>query len=133
MVEEKEQVDMKVPRAKPVSLGARALTWAQRLWRPAGTVIAVVLALLVTWHAIYGKHGVSVWQQKRAEDRALQQEIRDLQQENAEMRQQIEHLKSDPDAIEREARGNLHYAKPGEVIYTLPPQPQKQAQPQPGK
>ena len=36
------------------------------------------------------------------------------------MRQQIERLKSDPDAIEREAREKLHYAKPGEVIYTLP-------------
>ncbi len=42
------------------------------------------------------------------------------------MRQQIERLKSDPDAIEREAREKLHYAKPGEVIYTLPEQPQAQ-------
>ncbi len=110
----------------PRSLRERALDWAQRLWRPAGTVVAVVLALLVTWHVIYGKHGLSVWQQKRAEDRALQQEIKDLQQENAQMRQQIERLKSDPDAIEREAREKLHYAKPGEVIYTLPAQPQAQ-------
>ena len=82
-------------------------------------MIAVVLALLVTWHVIYGKHGLSVWQQKRAEDRALQQEIKDLQQENAQMRQHIDHLNSDPDAIEREAREKLHYAKPGEVIYTF--------------
>ncbi len=109
---------------KVALLRKRALDWAQRLWRPAGTVIAVVLALLVTWHVIYGKHGLSVWQQKRAEDRALQQEIKDLQQENAQMRQQIDRLKSDPDAIEREAREKLHYAKPGEVIYTLPDQPQ---------
>ena len=36
------------------------------------------------------------------------------------MRKQIDQLKSDPDAIEREAREELHYAKPGEVIYTLP-------------
>jgi cell division protein FtsB len=58
----------------------------------------VVLALLVTWHVIYGPHGVSVWQQKRAEDRALQQEIRSLQQENAQMRQQVERLQSDPES-----------------------------------
>jgi cell division protein FtsB len=45
------------------------------------------------------------------------------------MKDRIEHLKSDPDAIEREAREKLHYAKPGEVIYTLP----VAAQPQPGK
>ena len=71
----------------------------------------------------------SVWQQKRAEDRELQKEIKDLEQENAQLRQQIERLKSDPDAIEHEAREKLHYAKPGEVIFTLPPDPQPQAQP----
>jgi cell division protein FtsB len=107
-------------------MSERALGWAQLLWRPAGTVVAVVLALLVTWHVVYGKHGLSVWQQKRAEDRALQQEIQNLQQENAQMRQQIQRLQSDPEAIEREAREKLHYAKPGEVIYTLPAQPQGQ-------
>ena len=42
------------------------------------------------------------------------------------MREQIEHLNSDPDAIEREAREKLHYAKPGEVIVTLPDQSQSQ-------
>ena len=107
-----------------------ALNWAQRLWRPTGTGIAAVLALLVMWHVVYGNHGLSIWQQKRAEDRALQHEIKDLQQENAQMRQQIDHLNSDPDAIEREAREKLHYAKPGEVIYTLPDQPQPQQSPQ---
>ena len=114
------------PGKKPVPLRERALAWAQRLWRPAGTAIAVGLALLMTWHVIYGNHGLSVWQQKRAEDRALQREIEELQQENAHMRQQIQRLKSDPDAIEREAREKLHYAKPGEVIYALPAQPQQQ-------
>ena len=98
-----------------------------------GTGVAVILALLVTWHVIYGNHGLSVWQQKRAEDRALQREIKDLQQENAQMRQQIERLNSDPDAIEREAREKLHYAKPGEVIVTLPDQSQAQPQTPPAK
>ncbi len=134
MPEESVKVEDNIARKKLPSLRERALNRAQRLWRPAGTVVAVVLALLVTWHVIYGKHGISIWQQKRAEDRALQQEIKNLQQENAEMRQHIEHLQSDPDAIEREAREKLHYAKPGEVIYTLPAQPQRQQQtPQPGK
>ncbi|HTY56189.1 MAG TPA: septum formation initiator family protein [Candidatus Binataceae bacterium] len=101
---------------------------AQRIWRPAGTATAVLLALLVTWHVIHGQHGLSVWEQKRAQDRALQREIQELQQENAQMREQVERLKSDPEAIEREAREKLHYAKPGEVIYTLPEkQPTQQA------
>jgi cell division protein FtsB len=131
MPEEMAQTEKTIASAASLPLGKRTLVWAQRLWRPAGTVVAVGLALLVTWHAIYGKHGISFWQQKRAEDRALQQEIDSLQRENAQMRQQVQRFQSDPEAIEREAREKLHYAKPGEVIYTLPasqPPPQ-----QPGK
>jgi cell division protein FtsB len=41
------------------------------------------------------------------------------------LRARIERLKSDPDAIEHEAREKLHYAKPGEVIYTLPAEPEE--------
>jgi cell division protein FtsB len=126
MPEEMAQRQTAAAGGASAPLGERALSWAQRLWRPAGTVLAVGLALFVTWHVIYGKHGISVWEQKRAEDRALQQEIQNLQQENAQMRNQIQRLQSDPEAIEREAREKLHYAKPGEVIYTLPTQPQQQ-------
>jgi cell division protein FtsB len=130
MSEANVQVKKQTPRAASFAMRTWALNWAQRLWRPTGTGIAAVLALLVMWHVVYGNHGLSIWQQKRAEDRALQHEIKDLQQENAQMRQQIDHLNSDPDAIEREAREKLHYAKPGEVIYTLPDQPQAQQPPQ---
>jgi cell division protein FtsB len=107
----------------------RALEWASRGWRPAGTVVAVGLALLLTWHVVSGKHGLSVWQQKRVEDKQLRKEIEELQQENTRLRLRVERLKSDPDAIEREARDKLHYAKPGEVIYALPPEPKSQEQP----
>jgi cell division protein FtsB len=57
------------------------------------------------------------------EDKQLLKEIDGLEQENARLRERIERLKSDPHAIEREAREKLHYAKSGEVIYTLPPDP----------
>jgi len=127
MTSENLEVETTAATKQPKTLRDRALAKAQQWWRPAGTAVAVLLALLVTWHVIHGQHGLSVWHEKRAEDRALQREILELQQENAEMRQQVERLKSDPEAIERQARENLHYAKPGEVIYTLPtaPQPQK--------
>ena len=130
MPELKVQVKKQSPHAASFAMRLWALNRAQRLWRPPGTGIAGVLALLVMWHVVYGNHGLSIWQQKRAEDRALQHEIKDLQQENAQMRQQIDHLNSDPDAIEREAREKLHYAKPGEVIYTLPDQSQAPQPPQ---
>lgn len=120
------QTEQPLPAA-PAAVEAhkRVLHWTKRVWRPAGTVVVLVLALLVTWHVIYGEHGLSVWLQKRAEDRALRQQIQDLQQENMRLHDRIEHLKSDPDAIEHEAREKLHYAKPGEVIYALPAAPQQ--------
>jgi cell division protein FtsB len=109
--------------APPPSVSERIVHAAARAWRPAGSVLAVALALLLTWHVVSGKHGLSVWQQKRVEDKQLLKEIDGLEQENARLRERIERLKSDPHAIEREAREKLHYAKSGEVIYTLPPDP----------
>ena len=98
----------------------RVFDWAHRAWRPAGTLVAVTLALLFGWRVVNGKHGLSAWQQQRTQDQQLRKEIQDLQQENARLRDHIERLKSDPNAIEHEAREKLHYARPGEVIYTLP-------------
>ena len=128
MPEENVHVKAAPTGKKPVSLRTWTFGWTQRLWRPAGTGVAVVLALLVTWHVVYGKHGLSVWQQKRVEDRALQQEIKDLQDDNARLHTRIERLKSDPDAMGILAREKLHYAKPNEVIVTLQPDPKTQTQ-----
>ncbi len=109
------------PVALPTSqLRQRALEWVQHGWRPAGTLVAVGLALLFGWGVVNGKHGLSAWEQQRIQDKHLRQQIDDLQQENARLRQHIDQLKSDPDAIEHEAREQLHYARPGEVIYTMP-------------
>ncbi len=106
----------------------RAIDWGQQAWRPAGTLVAIILALAIGWGAVNGKHGLSVWLQQRNEDKKIRQEIQELQQENAHLRDHIERLKTDPSAIEHEAREKLHYAKPGEVIYTLPVLPQTQSQ-----
>jgi cell division protein FtsB len=113
----------------PPPFSKRMVEWALRVWRPAGTVLAVALALLLTWHVINGKHGLSVWQQKRVEDKQLRKEIDALQEENARLKERIEKLKTDPHAIEREAREKLHYAKQGEVIYALPADPMPQTPP----
>jgi len=101
----------------------RALDWTLRVWRPAGTVVAIGLALLLTWHVVNGKNGLTVWHKKRAEDKQLRREINDLEKENARLRDRIDKLRNDPESIEHEAREKLHYAKPGEVIYALPDQP----------
>jgi len=129
MADEMMQAGNSATDSVPDPMPRRALDWSLRMLRPAGSVVALALALLLGWHVFNGKHGLSVWYQKRAEDRQLQREINDLEQENARLRQQIERLKSDPGAIEQAARERLHYAKPGEVIYALPAQPKTQTQP----
>jgi cell division protein FtsB len=101
-------------------LRERVLVRAQSWWRPAGTSIAVALILLLGWSVVNGKHGLSSWQRQRIQDRELRKDIQDLQQENAKLRDHVSRLKSDANAIEHEAREQLHYARPGEVIYTLP-------------
>jgi|SRR5579863_7989933 len=115
---------------EPLPLRQRAIDWVQEGWRPAGTVFAVCLALLFAWSVVNGRHGLSTWYQQRTQEKQLQKDIHDLQQENAHLRNHVDRLKSDPGAIEHEAREKLHYAKPGEVIYTLPAPPQAPAQPQ---
>jgi len=126
MADEKVKVD-KETAAAPLS--KRTLEFAQRAWRPAGTAVAVCLAVLLMGHVVNGKNGLTVWHGKRAEDQQLQKEINKLQQENAQLRRHVEQLKSDPDAIEHEAREKLHYAKPNEVIVAMPASPQDQAPP----
>lgn len=129
MREEKAQAGkMKAGEAVAVPMTRRLLNFARRRWRPAATTAAVALAGLLVWHAVYGKNGVSVWEQKRAEDQQLRKEIDDLNQQNARLRDRVERLKSDPDAIGQVARDQLHYARPNEVIVTLPPEKPSQAQ-----
>jgi cell division protein FtsB len=125
MSEQKLQFETSTPAARTLSKRERAAGLFRRAWRQVGTAVAVVLAALLMWHVINGKHGLSVWHQNHTQDRELQKQINDVQQENAQLRKQIDRLKSDPDAIEHEAREKLHYAKPGEVIYTLPETPQQ--------
>ena len=112
----------------PLPLPQRAIQWLQQGWRPAGTVFAVALALAFAWSVFNGRHGLSTWYGQRNQERQLKNEIQQLQDENARIKQHVERLKNDPDAIEHEAREKLHYARPGEVIYSLPPDPKQSAQ-----
>jgi cell division protein FtsB len=101
----------------------RTAQWLYRMRRRIATFAVIVAALGFGYHAIFGENGISVYQRRRAEDRAVRKKIDDLKKENVRLDQQVKALRSDPDAIEREARERLHYARPGEVIWTedVPP------------
>jgi len=112
-----------------LSLPGRVQAYARSVWPPAASVLAVGLTLWLGWQVVYEKNGLSAWQQKRAEERQLLKENDDLKQENVRLRDQIERLKSNPDAIGIVARSTRRYIKPNEVIVTLPPEQKTQAQP----
>lgn len=94
-----------------------------RARRKIATAAIVWLAAMLAFHAIFGANGLIVYQKKREEYRMLQQENESLRQQNERLAQQVHALKTDPKAIEKEAREQLRYARPGEVVYTLPPPP----------
>ena len=91
-----------------------------RVRRLLATTVVALLALALAWHVIFGTNGMMTYQHKRAQYRQLQRQINDLQLQNEQLQQDIEKLRSDPQTIERQAREQLRYARPGEVIYTLP-------------
>jgi cell division protein FtsB len=77
---------------------------------------------------MFGANGMVVYRLKRAEYQELRKQVLQVQQENDRYIQQIQGLKSDQTAIEKEAREQLGYAKPGEYVY-VPPAPAKPAVP----
>lgn len=88
--------------------------------RKAATVAAAALALGVGYHVVFGANGLTVYQQKRQETHLLSRQMQDLQRENDLLKGHVDRLQSDPNAIEHQAREELHYTRPGEVIYALP-------------
>lgn len=111
-----------VEQSKPVSGPPKAIVagagFLYRMRRRIATGVVIATALFFGYHAFFGENGVNMYTQKRAEGRELTKRIADLQRQNTKLQQQVTELKTDPDAIEHEARERLHYARPGEVIWT---------------
>ena len=89
-------------------------------WRKVATAAAALLALAMGYHVIFGQNGITAYQQKRQDAQSLDRQLHSLQRENDQLKGHVDRLKSDPNAIEHQAREELHYTRPGEVIYTLP-------------
>ena len=93
--------------------------------RRLATIAVAILAVWLFLHVTFGANGMVVYRSKRAARQKLQADIEKLQRENDLYEQQIKALQNDPQAIEKEAREQLHYARPGEVVYVepVPPRP----------
>jgi cell division protein FtsB len=97
--------------------------WLYRWRRKLATAGTGLLLAVIGYHALFGANGLMVYEQKRRESAELDHQIKVLQQQNSGMEQEIKALKNDPKTIEKEARERLRYARPGEVVYTLPAAP----------
>ena len=125
-----DQVKDQAPKAEAVAArwvkGTRPVwSWLAAEWRRLGTGAATLLIVGLLLHAMFGANGMVVYRQKHAEMQSLESEVERLQKENEQYVDQIKSLKSDPAAIEKEAREQLHYTRPGEVVYVAPDSPQK--------
>lgn len=96
-------------------------TWLYGARRRLATAAIAALTVWLFLHVMFGANGMVVYRQKRTEYLDMQKEVNSLQKDNQRYTSQIEALKSDPKTIEKEAREELHYAKPGEVVYVAPP------------
>jgi cell division protein FtsB len=103
------------------------LMTAYGLRRRIATVAVLVMAVSLFVHVMFGANGMIVYKNKRAEYESLQRQIQQVQQQNDGYTQQIQGLKSDQGAIEKEAREQLGYAKPGEYVYVPAEQPKPAA------
>ena len=101
------------------TVGGRAYGMRRKL----ATGAVGMLAVMVGYHVVFGQNGIVAYQSKRHDASQLQMQVEQMDRENARLRSHVDHLAHDPGSIEHEAREELHYARPGEVIYTLPPKP----------
>ncbi len=96
--------------------------------RKAATIAAGALAVALAYGVVFGHNGLTAFAHKRKETRDLQLQMEQLQAENDRIRGRVDHLQTDPGAIEHEAREDLHYTRAGEVIVTLPSRPASKQQ-----
>lgn len=82
-----------------------------------------LFAAYVAVHVVFGANGWMVYEKKKAEYRQVTADVERMKQENEHLAQQIKSLQTDKKTIEKEARTQMGYAKPGEIIYVIPAPP----------
>ena len=96
------------------------------------TILGLCL-LAIFVHDLFGEHGFLAMRQMQKEVDRLSVEIRRLNEDNKKLADEVQALKTDPKTIERIAREEMGLARPGEMIFKLPPRPAPQQNPIPPK
>ncbi len=85
--------------------------------RMLATLCIALLSVAVGYKVVCGANGMKVWQSKRAEALQLEQDTARKKAEHEELERQVDELQRGvPSVIEKEAREQLGYVKPGEVV-----------------
>ena len=79
-----------------------------------------LFAAYLTVHVVFGANGWMVYEKKKAEYRQVSADVERMKQENDRLAQQIKSLQTDKKTIEMEARTQMGYAKPGEIVIVIP-------------
>jgi len=87
-------------------------TWARRV--AAAAVVAFVLAYLP--YRLYTRSGLGRTLALSRDLKALRARNHELAAENDRLTREAEALRNDPSAIERVARSDLGWVKPGEIV-----------------
>ena len=97
---------------------------APSFWARYARYILALGLFLIAMHDVFGSHGLLAMRRTQAQVKQLRGDIDHLKQENNELNKQVRALRTDPKAVERIARDELGLARPGEMIFKIPEQPQ---------
>ena len=82
-------------------------------------VYAVALAALLVTASAADARGFRRYLTLRDEVAALDARNQKLAEQNEALRREISSLRSDPEALERVAREELNFVKPGEIVFQV--------------
>jgi len=103
------------------------LDWDHKMLRRCAILVLGLLSVVMIYREIFGRNGYLTLQQQKKQYSNLRQKIQKLSEDNQQLEQKIKALKSNPEAIEKQARDQLHMIKPGEFVYVLPGKKQAQS------
>jgi cell division protein FtsB len=90
-------------------------------WRRHLLEILGLALLALAIHDIFGAHGYLAMRRSEKQIGELRGQIEQLNKENQDLIEHVKALKSDPEAIEKIAREEMGLARPGEMIFKMPP------------